>query len=216
MTIVSVANLTTYMDISLTNRQMDACELILAGLQSELEAFLRRPIEVSATPFVEEHRLGSEHVGVPMSSFLAADDGAYSDSFTVAAANNTAYSTPPPSIYLKNTPIVAITQVKVKPIYSAEKILVNEQDYIKRNYGIDYYYGNSDDLVTVTYTAGLDGANIPVFKLMILRAATREMQNMPDDVVGVKDLNPRGASIVETGFLDSELSALRKYKRTRI
>ena len=28
-----------------------------------------------------------------------------------------------------------------------------------------------------------------IFKLMILRAATREMQNMHDDVVGVKDLN---------------------------
>jgi hypothetical protein len=130
--------------------------------------------------------------------------------------DSTTFASPPPAIYLKNTPIVSITQVKVKPVFGTERILQHEQHYIERTYGIDYYYGYPDDLVTITYTAGLDGASIPVFKLMILRAATREMQNMHDDVVGVKDLNPRGVAPIETGFLDAELSTLRKYKRTRI
>jgi len=51
---------------------------------------------------------------------------------------------------------------------------------------------------------------------MILRAATREMQNMHDDVVGVKDLNPRNVAVAETGFLEKELSVLKTFRRRRI
>lgn len=215
MSIVSLSELKTYMDISLTARQEDAAELILSGLQGELEAFLRRPIEVGT--FVEEHRLDSMHSGVPMGTFLTTAENTYNTSFEQSNTNDlTNWSTPPPAVYLKNTPIVSITEVTVKPLFGEERELVIEKDYIKRPYGIDFYYGYPDDLVTVTYTAGFNGANIPVFKLMILRAASREMQNMHDDVVGIKDLNPRGAAIVETGFLDSELASLRKYKRNRI
>jgi len=74
----------------------------------------------------------------------------------------------------------------------------------------------ANDVVTITYTAGLDGDNIPAFKLMILRAATREMQNMHDDVVGVKDLNTRNVAPLETGFTDRELMALKRYRRVRV
>jgi hypothetical protein len=62
----------------------------------------------------------------------------------------------------------------------------------------------------------LDGENLSLFKLFILRAATREMQNMHDDVVGVKDLNPRNVAPLETGFTEKELLALRRYRRRRI
>jgi hypothetical protein len=51
---------------------------------------------------------------------------------------------------------------------------------------------------------------------MILRAASREMQNMHDDVVSVKDLNTRNTGPLVTGFLDSELMAVRKYRRVRV
>ena len=214
MALVTSTDLKVYMDISLTNRQMDACDMVLAGLQSELEAFLRRPIEPKQ--FIEEHRLDAGHYGVPMSSFLSITDNNYSDTFVDNVVNNTTYAAPPPAIYLKNTPIVSITQVKVEPVMGTERILVEGQDYVTRTYGIDYDYGYPDDLMTITYTAGLDGASIPVFKLMILRAATREMQNMHDDVVGVKDLNPRNVAPMMTGFMDTELSTLRRYKRTRI
>ena len=64
---VSISDVKTYMDISLTARQEDAAEMILAGLQSELESFLRRPIEVHE--YVEEHRLEARHMGVPMGTF---------------------------------------------------------------------------------------------------------------------------------------------------
>jgi hypothetical protein len=42
------------------------------------------------------------------------------------------------------------------------------------------------------------------------------MQNMHDDVVGVKDLNPRGVAVAQTGFLDTELAQIKKYSRRRI
>lgn len=213
--IVSVNDVKTYMDIKLSARQEDAAEMILAGLQSELETFLKRPIEVSE--FTEEHRLDSNHVGVPMGTFLTANDNTYNSSFTTSPRNDmTTWATPPPAIYFKNTPIVEISEVKVKPLFAEEKVLTVEVDYIPRKYGIDYYYGYSDDLITVTYTAGLDGTSIPVFKLMILRAASREMQNMHDDVVAVKDLNTRNTGPLVTGFLDSELSSLRKYRRVQV
>jgi hypothetical protein len=202
------------MDVKLTARQEDAAEIILAGLQSELEAFLRRPIEVAE--FEEEHRLDSGHMGVPMGTFLTANDNTYNSAFTTSPRNDlTTWATPPPAIYFKNTPIVSISEVKVKPLFGSEIVLSEEIDYVPRKYGIDYYYGFSDDLITVTYTAGLDGASIPVFKLLILRAASREMQNMHDDVVGIKDINTRNTGPLVTGFLDSELSSIRKYRRVR-
>jgi hypothetical protein len=66
--LVSIAELKTYMDISLTNRQEDAAEMVLEGLQSELESYLNRPIEVAE--FTEEHVISSEFQGVPASSFF--------------------------------------------------------------------------------------------------------------------------------------------------
>jgi hypothetical protein len=66
--LVSVNDLTTYMDIRFSLRQQDAAEIVLAGLQSELESFLRRPIEVQN--FVEEYVIPSDYVGMPTSSFF--------------------------------------------------------------------------------------------------------------------------------------------------
>ena len=73
-------------------------------------------------------------------------------------------------------------------------------DYRVMRYGLELYRGLPNDVVSVTYTGGLDGDNISMFKLMILRAATREMQNMHDDVVGIKDIETRNVAPLETGF----------------
>jgi hypothetical protein len=88
-------------------------------------------------------------------------------------------------------------------------------DYVVRRFGIDLYRGFANDRVTIDYDAGIDGNEIAIFKLLILRAAVREMQNMHDDVVGVKDLNTRNVAPLQTGFLDSELMTVKKYKRVR-
>lgn len=288
--LVSLANLTTYMDISLSLRQQDAAEMILQGLQSELETYLGRPIEV--TEFVEEtHILEANHVNIPMGSYFYNQGLGLGDSDPNGIIT---YASPPSTIYLRNTPIVSVSKVEMDGPTINNKILgegvkrtaaitaatvssgtatytaanhgftlgqtvtilgvtpttfnlyaktitavsqntfaiknsgvsgnyvsggsaeANGGDYTVRRYGIDIYAGFANDIIRITYRGGLDGDNIKMFKLMILRAATREMQNMHDDVVGVKDLNPRNVAVAETGFLESELMALKRYSRRRI
>lgn len=274
------------MDISFSLRQRDAAEFVLAGLQSELETYLRRPIEVEN--FTEQYVLPYDHVGMPTSSFF------YNTSLDTTM-NPLTYSQPSPTIYFRNSPVTKVHYVKIinsstPGLFMAESIdrratvtgavkagttvtytaaghgftkgqhvtitgviptgynLVDKEitavtsttfavggitdsiaafvsggtadafgyDYTVRRYGIDVYRGFANDIFEVSYDAGLDGDNIPVFKLMILRAATREMQNMHDDVVGIKDLEPRNVAPLETGFTERELMALKKYKRVRV
>jgi hypothetical protein len=215
--LVTVADLKTYMDISFSNRQHDAAEMVLEGLQSELEAYLGRPIEVSE--YTEEYRLESTYVGMPMNSFFYNDAGqSFNNSFQTwnAQVPSSTFVRPPQTIYFKHSPVVSVGTVTLDPQFGNQITLVEEQDYVVRKFGIDLYYGYANDLITYTYTAGLAGENIKMFKLMILRAATREMQNMHDDVVGVKDLNTRNVAPLEVGFLEKELMAVKRYRRRRI
>jgi hypothetical protein len=103
---------------------------------------------------------------------------------------------------------------KVLRKYTRE--LEETTDYIPQKYGVDVFNTYADDIVTVTYTGGLVGENIPALKLIILRAASREMQNMHDDVVGLKDLETRNVAPLQTGFLESELMTLKRYRKNRI
>jgi hypothetical protein len=201
------------MDISLTNRQQDAAELVLEGLQSELEAYLGRPIEVGT--FNEEYTYANIDTGIPMDSFFN-NANPFSSSFYGSPVDRTTYLEPPQTVYFRNSPVLTVTEVIYKPLSGTPRTLVEETDYIVRRFGIDVFRAYANDTVEVTYTAGLDGTNIAVFKLMILRAATREMQNMHDDVVGIKDLETRNVAPMQTGFLDSELKALKSFKRNRI
>jgi hypothetical protein len=288
--LVTLSDLTTYMDISLSLRQQDAAEMILQGLQSEMENYLGRPVEI--TEFTEEsHVLEANHVHVPIGSYF------YNQGLGLGESNPNnilTYSAPPSTIYLRNTPITGVTKVTISGPTLEEKVLgeaykrtatitgasisgsvatytanghgftvgqsvtvtgvtpstlnvsariitsvtsntfsvsgssasgtyisggsatANGGDYTVRRYGIDVYTGFANDVVKVTYSGGLDGDNIKMLKILILRAATREMQNMHDDVVGVKDLNSRNVAPLQTGFLDSELASLKKYSRRRI
>ena len=283
--LVSVNDLTTYMDIRFSLRQQDAAEIVLAGLQSELESFLRRPIEVQN--FVEEYVIPSDYVGMPTSSFF------YNTSLDTTMSP-ISYSQPPSTIGVRNSPIVkvnsvfirnlsvsgvymseameraavvtAVSQVGPKVTYTAsnnkftigQKVTIKSMvpilynvvareitevttntfsvtnmpasigamtvggtaiatgsDYTVRRFGIDLYRGFANDAVTIDYEAGIDGTEIAIFKLLILRAAVREMQNMHDDVVGVKDLTTRNVAPLQTGFMDSELMTVKRYRRVR-
>jgi hypothetical protein len=284
--LVTVNDLVTYMDIRFSLRQQDAAEMVLEGLQSELEAYLGRPIEVQE--FTEQYVLPYDHVGMPTSSFF------YNTSLDTTM-NPLTYSQPSPTIYVRNAPITKVNYVKIintstPGLYMAESIdrratvtnavksgtnvtytaashgftrgqhvtvtgitpsgynIVDREitsvtsstfvvggftqniaafssggtadafgyDYTVRRYGIDVYRGFANDVFEISYNAGLDGSSIPVFKLLILRAATREMQNMHDDVVGIKDLEPRNVAPMETGFTDRELASVKSYKRVRV
>lgn len=206
--LVTVTELQKYMDIRFSNRQEEAAEYVLEGLQSELEAYLRRPVEVQN--FEELHVMENNHVGVPMSSFLYD----YDDVGTHELMN---VAQPPITIYLDNSPVVTVNSVKiVHPNSPTEYTQVEGRDYIARKYGIDLYTAFANDKVIIDYDAGLNGDNIKMFKLMLLRAATREMQNMHDDVVGIKDLETRNVAPLETGFLEKELLAVKRWRRHRI
>lgn len=285
--LVSVSELRTYMDVSLTNRQVDAAELVLSGLQSELETYLGRPIEVEE--HVEEYTIPSSAYALPETSFFYEGDRSTTQSMvehvipavhlplrkspvisvasvflssittqmylgevaqknaTISAATSTSsfitYTTLSAHkitvgqrVSLSNvTPVnynftaaevleVTSTTFKIKnptgsalPAYvSGGSALAVGSGYIVHRWGLEVFGGVPNDILTVTYTGGLDGSNIATMKLMILRAATREMQNMHDDVVGVKDLNPRNVAVAETGFLEKELSILKSFRRRRI
>jgi hypothetical protein len=42
------------------------------------------------------------------------------------------------------------------------------------------------------------------------------MQNMHDDVVGIKDIQTRNVAPLETGFTERELQSVKQYKRIRV
>jgi hypothetical protein len=208
MALVTVSDLKTYMDISFSNRQEDAAQFVLDGLQSELETYLRRPIEVSS--FVEVQRMENNDIGIPMSSFF------YNTDYNTTGVSQE-MAQPPTCIYLNNSPVVSVSSVTIQhPLDATVTTQVAERDYIVRPYGIDLYTAYANDKVTVTYTAGYDGDGIKMFKLMILRAAAREVQNMHDDVVGIKDLGAREVALQETGFLEKELASVKRWRRNRI
>jgi hypothetical protein len=282
--LVSIADLKTYMDISLTARQEDACEMILLGLQSEMEAYLGRPVEQEE--HTEEHVIPSYFQGVPATSF-------FYDNSLDTTGDTMNYIQPSQVISLRNSPVASVKSVSIRNLSSSATYLgealqrdavitnatvsgefatyfaVNDfrvgqwvdvrdvtpstlnvafaqitdanassftlkkpgitgtyasggsakatgNDYTVHRYGIELYRGFPNDVVTVVYTGGLDGNQIKMLKLMILRAATREMQNMHDETVGMKDLTTRNVAPLETGFLEKELNAIKSYRRRRI
>lgn len=283
--LVSGSDLSTYMDVRFSLRQQDAADIVLEGLQGELEAFLRRPIQVEE--FTEQHVVPSYFQGVPATSFF------YDNSLNTTDSGLN-YIQPSVVLSLRNTPVVSVKSISIKNLsqvptflaeaamrtatitgatqsgtvvtFSAENQFTKGQrvvvsgvvpttynkssfeimavtnttfsvdgypislspyvsggtatatgnDYVVHRYGVELFRGFPNDVVEVEYSGGLDGEAIKMFKLFILRAATREMQNMHDDVVGVKDLTTRNVAPLETGFTERELLALRRWRRRRI
>lgn len=206
--LVTVNQLQKYMDVKFSNIQQDAAEYVLEGLQSELESYLRRPVEVDT--FTETHVMESNYVGVPTTSFF------YNYSLDTTQ-QSLGYMQPPVTVYLRNSPVISVASVQIVN-YLGTNIQPQQEgfDYVVRRYGVDCYRAVANDRVTVTYTAGLNGSNIKHFRSLILRAATREMQNMHDDVVGVKDLNTRNVAPLQTGFTEEELRSIKRWRRHRI
>jgi|LakMenEpi03Aug12_release.lakeMendotaPanAssembly.Ray.scaffolds.fasta_scaffold40725_10 hypothetical protein len=205
--LVSVDDLATYMDIKFSNRQTRAASFVLAGLQSELESYLRRPVEVGS--FVEDHVIPPDYASFPVSSHLY-------DVTLDTTGNPPGYVRPAVTVYMRNTPITSVDSIILSPSIGASVAANEGTEYIVHRYGVDLYRALPNDKVTVSYTGGLEGEAIPVFKLLILRAATREMQNMHDDVVGIKDLETRNVAPLVTGFTEQELQSVRRWRRVRI
>lgn len=208
MALVTIAELKDYMDISFTNKQEDGAQLVLTGLQSELEGFLRRPVEPQL--FTETYVVDEHHFGMPLDTFY--------DSALDTAGYGLAVAAVPTYIqYVDNSPINSVTSVSRQGrADDTPTALTESTDYVVRPYGIYLFAAYPDDKITITYSAGLDGSTIAIFKLLILRAASREVQNLHDDVVGLKDLNTRNVAPVQTGFTEQELFSVKRWKRHRV
>lgn len=207
--LATITELERYMDIKFSNRQNHAAEYVLEGLQSELESYLRRPVEVAT--FTEDYRVETTNVGIPTSSF-------FYDTTLGTNEKPQTFLQPPYTVYVRNSPVVSVTSVTVTAPTpgSTPEVLEDGRDYVVRRYGIDVYRTFANDNIEVVYTAGLAGDGIKHFKLMILRAASREMQNMHDDVVGIKDLETRNVAPLTTGFTPEELASVRRWRRVRV
>ena len=70
MALVTKADVTKYMDITLTPLQEDTADTIIAGLQSELETYLGRPVEVN-TYTDEVHDGARKHPSPPWMRTIA-------------------------------------------------------------------------------------------------------------------------------------------------
>jgi len=209
MSLVTIGDLKAYMDITFTVTQERAAIMVLEGLQMELESYLRRPVEVMV--FSEDHTIPRHYVATSATPvfFDSADDPSGVDQ-SGAMLETYIYAT-------RNSPIVEVQSMTSTTPSGTTKALTEGKDFIVRRYGVEIYNGVGADVrIDLIYKAGLDGTDIPYFKLVILRAASREVQNLHDDVVGIKDLETRNVAPLVTGFNESELMSLKRWKRVRI
>lgn len=204
--LVSVAELAAYMDRSLTNRQEDNAILVLEGVQAEVEAELNRPVEVQS--FTEDYIVEDTYTPIWSSSY-------FYDRTLDRADGLSRYVMPPYMLSLRNSPVVSVESVTLYPLGAEANsmVLVNGTHYVVRRWGMDVWACGRNDRLQVEYTAGLPVNN--AIRQVILRAAAREMQNMTDDVLGLKDFQNRAATVAEIGLTDADRRAIRRFKRKK-
>lgn len=205
--LVSVEDLSKYMDLKFSPAAQVGVGFVLEGLQSELEATLARPIEI-----------GTYNEKMYVRPVSTAISGLYDYGYpTITYDPN---GTDPITIPLNNSPVSSIVSIKASSTGSAnptETTLTENIDYVQRAFGFDLFFVISNfDTLNVTYRAGLNGPELKFFKLLILRAASREAQNLHDDNRGIQDLEAKGAAIQQTGFTEQELRSVKSYIRKRI
>lgn len=204
--LVSVSDLAAYMDRTLTNRQEDSAAVVLAGLQAEVESEINRPVEVQE--FTEDYVVEDTYTPIWSSSYFYDRTLDRSDGLS-------RYVMPPYMLSLRNAPVVSVSEVVLVPLGNPAGAftLVDGTHYVVRRWGMDVWACGRNDTLTVTYEAGLPENN--AIKSIILRAAAREMQNMTDDVLGLKDFQNRSATVAEIGLTDAERRTLRGFKRKK-
>tara|TARA_Y100000296_G_scaffold70961_1_gene86039 strand:- start:42 stop:680 length:639 start_codon:yes stop_codon:yes gene_type:complete len=211
MALVTTADLKKYMDITFSNVQEDAAQMIVDGLEADLEHYIGRP--VSAASFTESHVAEANYTGSSQYSFF------YDYNLDRTSSAVTDVTKPPYVLYTRRSPVVSVASLTVQgQTESSATTQTVGEDYVVRRYGVDMFRVLDNDKIVIVYTAGLDAAadNTSALKLIILRAASREVQNLHDDVVGMKDLTTRNVAPVETGFTENELTSVRRWRRVRV
>ena len=211
MALVTTADLKKYIDITFSNIQEDAAQMIVDGLEADLEHYIGRP--VSAASFSESHVAEANYTGSSQYSFF------YDYNLDRTSSAVTDVTKPPFVLYTRRSPVVSVASLTVQGQTAGSPTTQTVgEDYVVRRYGVDMFRVLDNDKIVINYTAGLDAAadNTSALKLIILRAASREVQNLHDDVVGMKDLTTRNVAPVETGFTESELNSVKRWRRVRV
>lgn len=204
--LVTPSDLSIYMDHRFDNRMTDAAEMVLAGIQGEIEAHLGRPIEVQE--FDEEYVVPEDYLLISSSAYF------YDRIMDADSSSLARIAQPPYQIHLLNSPVSSVFLVQLKArLDTTWRTLQAGRDYTATRWGVDVWSAFQYDTIRVVYSAGLDGDQIPYLKLTILRAAAREMQTRVDDVVGLKELQTNEAIPTTVGLTEAELKALKRYKR---
>lgn len=211
MALVTISDIKKYMDISFSNTQEDAAQMIIDGLEADLEHYIGRP--VSAASFSESHVAPANYSGSSAYSFF------YDYNIDRTQTAVTDVTKPPYILYTRRSPVVSVESLTIQgqTESSATAQTVGEH-YVVRRYGVDMFNVQDNDKIVITYTAGLDATNdnTSALKLIVLRAASREVQNLHDDVVGMKDLTTRNVAPVQTGFTEEELNSVKRWRRVRV
>ena len=211
MALVTISDLKKYMDITLSNTQTDAAQFVLDGLEADLEHYIGRPI--TAASFSESHVAPANYSGSSQYSFFYDYN---LDRTSTAVADVTK---PPFVLYTRRSPVVSVASLTVQgQADSSATTQTVGRDYVVRRYGVDIFTVQDNDIIVINYTAGLDAAadNTSALKLILLRAASREVQNLHDDVVGLKDLTTRNVAPLATGFTEDEMNSVKRWRRVRI
>lgn len=211
MALVTISDLTKYMDITLSNTQSDAAQFVLDGLEADLEHYIGRP--VTAASFAETHVAPANYSGSSQYSFFYD----YNLDRTGSAVQDV--TKPPFVLYTRRSPVVTVDTLTVQGQSDANATTQTVgTDYVVRRYGVDMFTVQDSDIIVINYTAGLDAVNdnTSALKLIVLRAASREVQNLHDDVVGMKDLTTRNVAPMTTGFTEEEMNSVKRWRRVRV
>ena len=210
--LVSFQELKTYSGISKWSPAAeDGAALVLAGLQGELEAYLRRPIETEVFTETYVVQVGTDITDeVPFYSVYAP---------TVGIVEYGGYGSV--AVPFRNSPVASIQSVGTfcPSSGSVSPIERSAGTWVQERWGVEFFNATPGSVIQVSYTAGLEwdkpGA-LAFFKLLILRAATRETSNLYDQNVGKQNFEGDPERAIPIGFTQAELDSARRYRRQRI
>ena len=211
MALVTTSDLKKYMDITFSNTQEEAAQMIVDGLEADLEHYIGRP--VTAASFSESHVAPANYSGSSQYSFFYD----YNLDRTGTAIQDV--TKPPFVLYTRRSPVVSVASLTVQgQSDSSATAQTVGTDFVVRRYGVDMFTVQDNDIIVINYTAGLDASadNTTALKLIVLRAASREVQNLHDDVVGMKDLPTRNVAPLTTGFTEEEMNSVKRWRRVRV
>jgi hypothetical protein len=194
--LASVEDLVAYMsNIQLEAEQYQAAELVLDGVEAEVEAFIGRPLvsgPQAETAYMSDNGTGFVRLaGTPVISVESV-------SILGQTLNTSSYQIGPGGIFLImpyiNTPALFIT-----------------------SYGPSGITAPADPTgvpIIVNYTGGLPAAAARQLRLEILRIAANEMQNRHDDVLGVSgEGRTSPPPLLPVGLDDNARERLSRFKR---